>query len=822
MIRIICSDCKNAYLQKNGDMLECPSCGASISESEENLLLGIQYFNEGNLTEAGNSLMKYIVKNGAEPRAIFYKALLDAYDFDEDTVSLSETYKKLSEALGDISDDDFPKYIALANDESEKLEKALVESHVRLFGDADAEKIKRQVSVILNIQNEARNFRSQLQDFVIAFNERSSIKISAKFSDCFYVDYEIAAEVGNIKYEKIRENIASHTVFTGILSNDIKNLEIYFRCIVMFFRKSHDKYEFLLNESAKFAELAEILEQGRYNTIKGTAAIGEKLKTVSYDFLQESYKEHFDEQIDIQNETVVIMENVLETEEEAAPEAVENTDEEAEEAEEINEVTVEAPVTEEPASNNTDNESETEKSEVIAEFTDNEETIVEIEASEEPANTADEKNEDEMEDISSSSPVAEVIISEEIAEEKTEEAVEEISEEAEISAEEETSEDTVIVIDSTEESVKELSDEEAGEKATQDENTEETPQEEGEKIPEDVSASTEDKPKKKKKSHKGLIIFILIILAALAVAAYKYAPGIINDYKYDKATSLAAEGNYTEAITLFTELGDYEDSAEKVKECSYNNALALEEDESFAKAAALFKALGDYKDSAIRNKACIYGEASGALEKGNYDEATKLFKTIKDYGDSSDKINECSYRKASSLMEEKQYESAIEIFSDIKEYSDSADKINEAKYIYVTENFSKENKTTVKYIKELAEADYRNSKELKIELLGEEAADVIAFVNYSKGDTETKLTSLDNTKPVYFHVIVNDKDLYGTTLTLKYTTAFGYKYSSSARVSESGNHVTLVYPATRYKNYTVEFFAVDSNGNTVASQKISF
>ena len=65
----------------------------------------------------------------------------------------------------------------------------------------------------------------------------------------------------------------------------------------VFFEKSHDKYEFLLRESVKFTELAEILEQGQYNTIKGTAAIGTKLKSISYEFLEESYKEHFDEQV---------------------------------------------------------------------------------------------------------------------------------------------------------------------------------------------------------------------------------------------------------------------------------------------------------------------------------------------------------------------------------------------------------------------------------------------------------------------------------------------------------------------------------------------
>ena len=75
MIRIICTKCKNAYLQKNNEALVCPGCNEVFPESEENLLLGMQYYNENNLSEADNCLMKYIVKNGAEPRAIFYKVL---------------------------------------------------------------------------------------------------------------------------------------------------------------------------------------------------------------------------------------------------------------------------------------------------------------------------------------------------------------------------------------------------------------------------------------------------------------------------------------------------------------------------------------------------------------------------------------------------------------------------------------------------------------------------------------------------------------------------------------------------------------------------
>ena len=85
MIRIICPKCKNAYLQKADGNLTCPSCEAVFSEKDENLLTGIQYYNEGDFENAKDYLMKYIVQEGAEPRAMFVKALCDATEYDEDT-----------------------------------------------------------------------------------------------------------------------------------------------------------------------------------------------------------------------------------------------------------------------------------------------------------------------------------------------------------------------------------------------------------------------------------------------------------------------------------------------------------------------------------------------------------------------------------------------------------------------------------------------------------------------------------------------------------------------------------------------------------------
>ena len=828
MIRIICTECKNAYLQNKDGNLICPSCGATYSEEKENLLLGVQYYNEENYSEADNCFMKYIVKNSLEPLSIFYKALCDARNFDEDTVSLQDTYKKIINVFDDVSDDDYPKFIALANDGMEKIEKCLSESQVRLFADADAEKIKKQVEIILNIQNEAKTFRAALSALVAEFNERSPRKISAKFSDCFFVESNIAAEVGEIKYQKICDNVASHTVFTGILTNDIKNFEIYLRCIVMFFQKSYDKYKFLLEQSEKFTKLAEMLELGQYNTIKGTGAVADKLKSISYDFLQESYKEHFDEQIDMQTETVVVIEPEIVEEPEAVEEATEENAEETNDAavEETEDVAVVEEAVIEEAS-----EEETVIS--LEEIAETAEDIIEIEVTETP-----EETEEEIIDISSTVETETDII-EEVAGE-TAEDIPEVAEEASEVAEEPAEEDSVVEIpvvspeenkDEEEEIITEEVEVEVENIDNEETIIEEVVLENIEKIEadEDVINGNEQKNivvnPKKNKGHKSLILVVLIVLLAGLLAGYKYGPGLINGYKYDKATALADSGNFAEAITAFKDLGDYSDSQKKALECEYNYALKLEEDGKFAEAKLAFENLGDYSDAQTRVQACAYSEAKQALENKNFKVASEIFMSLGDYGDSKDMIKECSYRQALSLMENKEYTSAIEILTAIRKYSDAKDKILEAKYMFVTDNFDKKNKTTVKYLNELTKENYRNSAELRKELLGSSEVtsdDIKAFVNYSSTDLETALTTLDNTRVIYFHAVVGDKALYGKALTLKYTTAYGYSQRKTVVLSESDNVAVMSYPATQYKNYTVEFELLDSNGQKLAGQKISF
>ena len=840
MIRIVCTKCKNAYLQNKDDSLVCPSCEAVFSSNEENLLLGVQYYNEGNFNEADNCLMKYIVKNGAEPKAIIYKALCDGYSFDEDTVSLKDTYEKILEALGDISDDELPAFIAIANDEAKKLEIALTEAHIRLFADADAEKIKKQVATVLDIQKEARAFRSSLIDVVNDFNGRNTIQLSVKFSDCFFVSGDIATEVGDIKYQKICDNIAAHTVFTGILSNDIKNLEIYYRCIVMFFEKSHDKYEFLLRESAKFTELAEILEQGQYNTIKGTAAIGTKLKSISYEFLEESYKEHFDENINMQTETVVIIEPEIEVVEEAteniedisstdiAPVSEDSTESAEVENTEAIEATdeVEASVIEVAAEEELEDVTPEEVEDVTPEEAD---AIVEVEAIEE--NEAETESNDESEDADEA--VIEIASDEEILEE-AEEVIEAAEDVVIEETTEEVSEDIVdevieeAIIDDVVEEAEVINEEEITEAEETTETKEEFTVDASNIVESDIDiteADNETPKKKKKKSKKGLVVVLLIILVIGAVAGYKYIPGIINDYKYNNAVTLFESGKFDAAATAFAELDDYKDSEDKRKESIYSKASKLEEDKKFSEAITEYKSLGDYKDCNIRIQSCTYSQAKAEMDNGNYDEATKLFKAIAEYGDSSTMITECTYRSALKHIENKEITEAIELLNTIADYSDVQEKINEAKYVYVTENFDAENETTITYLNELTLAKYRNSEELRTQLLGSATVTsdkIKAFVNYSATDMETALTELDNGKTCYFHVVVEDEALYGQRLSIKYRTAFGYTQSKSVYFSAEEPSSYVSYPPTKFKNYEVNFQLVDANGNTLAEQVITF
>lgn len=869
MIRIICPDCKNAYLQKAEADFTCPGCNASFPEGEENFLSGAQYYHEGDFAAAGDCLMKYIVKNGAEPRAIFYKALCDAQSFDEDTASLKDLYVKILESLMEISDDDFIRYLAMANDEVLKIEKAVTQLHLELFADADAEKIKKEVSAIIKLQDEAKIYRNKLNEFANTYNERATNKISVKLSTCFFVDPIAATDVGTKKFEKIVESINSHTVFTGILSNEIKNLEIYYRCIVMFFEKNRRKYEFLMSSAEKFSQIAKLLEDGRYASIKGVPTICEKLKAAGYDFFQESLRDH-DDEFEQQTETVVVLvaetiEIPVETVEEVTEETVEeqetttentefedvysSTIEETSETEEVTQAEEVTEVEETPETETVDDVA-TEEDAVIEEAEATEETAEAEETVEVEETTEIEVTEEAATEDAAVVEIAETIeeVVEQVAEESAE--VDEVPEveETEVTEEIVTEDDAVIEVTEVVEEDSEVEDivevEETPEKENNDEPTSllKTIAENGNFIEDDTPETAEednkeeivepakeepDEPKKRKhkKSVAPIIAVVVVLLAIVGLVAFKVVPAKLNESNYEKAGILFNEKNYEQAAVLYEKLGDYEDAQDKYLLARYNQAGVLETQKKYDEAKQIYISLGNYEDSAGKINSCTYNSALISLELGKYDEAITVFNTLDGYADSENMIDECNYQKALKLIEAKDYEKAIEMLTALKEHPHSENKILEAKYAYVTENLSAENETTLSYLKDLAQAKYKDSGDLRNKLLGTSMVlgeGISTCINYSETDTTENLAEVDSSKPFYFHVTVTDEALYTKKLTLDYETSAGYGFPEKSFVlTENENTYTLTYPSDPGANYSITFSVLSDDNTTLISQKVT-
>ncbi len=878
MIRIICAKCKNAYLIKEDGTLKCPSCEAVFPEADENLLLGAQYYNEGEYDKCDDCLMKYIVKMGAEPTAIFYKALCDGFRYDESTSSIDDVYEKLAQSLSELPEEAFPYFLGLANDECAKLEQLIADMHIRQFADADAEDIKKLVSIIINLQNNAKEFRARLTELAEDYNNTASNKISVLFSKCFLVNPEIAAEVGSLKFDKIAESIASHTVFTGILSTDIKNLEIYYRCIVMFFERNRQKYDFLLASAEKFTELAKLLEEGKYNAIKGTTTIGDKLKGAAYDFFQESLKDHDEDEEITQTESVVVLESetvditelVEDDDDEKVVQTVEDIEEDVEyvdlfsssDAEPEKEESTEEAEFEDIASDSAEQEASEEVIEVVdtVEETPDVEVTPEAEAAENIVEVED-TEEAPAEVVAPEAPSDDVIVYENPDDDyqKTDEIpIEDIVESTVVF-------DTVGEVDSATQELEDIIVDVEGDEVEDTDDIGATiaispiknnsvELTEDEEIPVE-ELNTPVRTVKHKKSFGPFVAIFLIIVAIAGIVALKVVPPKLKADKYYQASQLAKNKDFLEAAKLYEELADYEDSDLNAKKCKYAQACVYESEKKFEEAKAIYLELNDYYNSKSKVVQCTYNAALADLDAGNYDKAIDAFKTIAEYSDSADQIKNCTYQKALSLMDTGDYKTAVSLLESLGGYKSSAEKILEAKYSYVKAHMDAKDETTMTYIKELVDKKYLDSATLRRNLINPDNAvsttepvsttdvstsapatteavsttqaqtqttGIKTFINYSETDKKTAETKVDGTKKLYFHVEVNDPQYFGKTLKIHYKTSVGYESTgATVTINEASKEHTFEYSSSFKDPYSIEFQLIDDNGKVIATQNVS-
>ena len=77
-----------------------------------------------------------------------------------------------------------------------------------------------------------------------------------------------------------------------------------------------------------------------------------------------------------------------------------------------------------------------------------------------------------------------------------------------------------------------------------------------------------------------------------------------NSTKYQEASQHYENGNYTAALEIYEELGEYEDSAEKAVMCKYAVGESLYSEGEYSAALELYKAVGSYKDAEDKIRLC--------------------------------------------------------------------------------------------------------------------------------------------------------------------------------------------------------------------------
>lgn len=111
---------------------------------------------------------------------------------------------------------------------------------------------------------------------------------------------------------------------------------------------------------------------------------------------------------------------------------------------------------------------------------------------------------------------------------------------------------------------------------------------------------------------KGWVGFVLLLSLAFILSGCS----ISAQGKYDSALELMEAGDYEEAVEIFAEIEDYEDSSDKISECRYELGKAAYESEDWDLAISYFEGL-DYEDSEEMLETCT--REKGMHENADYD-----------------------------------------------------------------------------------------------------------------------------------------------------------------------------------------------------------
>lgn len=162
-----------------------------------------------------------------------------------------------------------------------------------------------------------------------------------------------------------------------------------------------------------------------------------------------------------------------------------------------------------------------------------------------------------------------------------------------------------------------------------------------------------EKPPREKKGQKrkkpplrmALVIGVPLLLAA-GIAVTAFTVQFTRQNSYSRAQALMQEGRYDDAISAFSALEGYGDSAELLLEATCQKAEALLKAENYPAALELYQSIAQKRDVADHIAQVKYRQAGALVEEGHFADALALYTEIMDYQDSKLQAQGCNFSLA--------------------------------------------------------------------------------------------------------------------------------------------------------------------------------
>ncbi len=146
--------------------------------------------------------------------------------------------------------------------------------------------------------------------------------------------------------------------------------------------------------------------------------------------------------------------------------------------------------------------------------------------------------------------------------------------------------------------------------------------------------------------------------------------------QYEKGVYLREQGAYEEAVQVFRNLGDYKDSADQIQNTKLLQASSMITAQDYSGAIALLEELGDYDGGEYGSAGelldqVIYERSSALQSIGKLADAEAGYAQTEAYKDSYEQLQKVRYNMARNALLTYDFDTAKELFAKVGDYEDA-------------------------------------------------------------------------------------------------------------------------------------------------------